>query len=206
MVWIVNVVSNGLVRIFGFKPHADESGQQLSKEELRTIAYESNARIPQKRHGILLNILDLEKMSVNDILVPRNEVIGIDIEDDLDEILGQIGNAQHTRIPVYKNHIDNIIGILHLRSAGKFIQIDVLNKAAIIQETTDPYFIPESTPLHTQLFNFQKKKLRMAVVVDEYGAMKGLVTLEDILEEIVGEFTTDMAASNKDINGQKDGS
>ncbi len=173
---------------------------------MRTIVYESNARIPQKRHGMLLNILDLEKVSVNDILVPRNEVIGIDIEDDLDEILGQIGNAQHTRIPVYKNHIDNIIGILHLRSAGKFIQIDVLNKAAIIQETTDPYFIPESTPLHTQLFNFQKKKLRMAVVVDEYGAMKGLVTLEDILEEIVGEFTTDMAASNKDINGQKDGS
>lgn len=206
VVWIVNVVSNGLVRIFGFKPLADESGQQLSKEELRTVVYESSARIPQKRHGMLLNILDLEKVSVNDILVPRNEVIGIDIEDDLDEILDQIGSAQHTRIPVYKNHIDNIIGILHLRSAGKFIQIEVLNKAAIIQETIDPYFIPESTPLHTQLFNFQKKKLRMAVVVDEYGAMKGLVTLEDILEEIVGEFTTDMAASNKDIHDKEDGS
>ena len=106
---------------------------------------------------MLLNILDLEKMSVNDILVPRNEVIGINIEDDLDEILDQIGNAQHTRIPIYKNHIDNIIGILHLRSAGKFIQIDTLNKAVIIQETTDPYFMPKSTPLHTQLFNFQKK-------------------------------------------------
>jgi Mg2+/Co2+ transporter CorB len=205
-VWTVNVVSNGLVRFFGFKLNADKNGQQLSKEELRTVVYESSERIPRKRHGMLLNILDLEKVSVNDILVPRNEVIGIDIEDDLDEIIDQIGNAQHTRIPVYKNHIDNIIGILHLRSAGKFIQIEALNKAAIIQETIDPYFIPESTPLHTQLFNFQKKKLRMAVVVDEYGAMKGLVTLEDILEEIVGEFTTDMAASSKDIHEQEDGS
>lgn len=205
-VWTVNVVSNGLVRFFGFKLNADKNGQQLSKEELRTVVYESSERIPRKRHGMLLNILDLEKVSVNDILVPRNEVIGIDIEDDLDEIIDQIGNAQHTRIPVYKNHIDNIIGILHLRSAGKFIQIKALNKAAIIQETIDPYFIPESTPLHTQLFNFQKKKLRMAVVVDEYGAMKGLVTLEDILEEIVGEFTTDMAASSKDIHEQEDGS
>jgi Mg2+/Co2+ transporter CorB len=109
-------------------------------------------------------------------------------------------------MPVFKQDIDNIIGILHLRSTGKFIRVENLNKAAILQETTEPYFIPESTPLHTQLFKFQNKKLRMAVVVDEYGAVKGIITLEDILEEIVGEFTTDMASSSKDIVGQDDGS
>ena len=109
-------------------------------------------------------------------------------------------------MPIYKKDIDSIVGILHLRSAGKFIKVENLNKAIIIQETTEPYFIPESTPLHTQLFNFQKKKLRMAVVVDEYGAVKGIVTLEDILEEIVGEFTTDLAASSRDIHEQEDGS
>lgn len=206
IVWMVNLVSNGLVRMLGFKPESDDSHQQLTQEELRTVVYESRERIPQRRHGMLLNVLDLEKVTVDDILVPRNDIIGIDIEDDMDEILYQIANAQHTRMPVYRQNIDNIIGILHLRSAGKFIKIETLNKAAIIQETTEPYFIPESTPLHTQLFNFQKKKLRVAVVVDEYGAVKGIVTLEDILEEIVGEFTTDIADSSKDIHEQDDGS
>lgn len=205
-VWMVNFVSNGLVRILGFKLHSGDNHQQLSSDELRTVVHESNARIPQKRHGMLLNIFDLEKVTVNDILVPRNDIVGIDIEDDLDEILDQIGSSQHTRVPVYKNDIDNIIGILHMRSTGKLIKIEHLNKAALIQETLEPYFVPEITPLHTQLYNFQKKKLRMAVVVDEYGAVKGIVTLEDILEEIVGEFTTDMAASSKDIHAQEDGS
>jgi len=206
VVWIVNFVSNSLVRLLGFAPKSDDSNQQLSPDELRTVVHESGARIPQHRHGMLLNILDLEKVTVNDILVPRNDVLGIDIEDQLDEILDQIGNSQHTRMPVYKQNIDNIIGILHLRSTGRLIKVETLNKAAIVRETTEPYFIPESTPLHTQLFNFQKKKMRMAVVVDEYGAVKGIVTLEDILEEIVGEFTTDIADSSRDILAQNDGS
>ena len=206
VVWIVNFVSNNLVRLLGFKLERDDQYQQLSADELRTVVDESSDRIPQRRHGMLLNILDLEKVTVNDILVPRNDILGIDIDDDLDEILDQIANSQHTRMPIYKKDIDSIVGILHLRSAGKFIKVENLNKAIIIQETTEPYFIPESTPLHTQLFNFQKKKLRMAVVVDEYGAVKGIVTLEDILEEIVGEFTTDLAASSRDIHEQEDGS
>lgn len=206
VVWSVNFFSNALVRLLGFRPDASDSHQALSQDELRTVVHESSERIPEQHQGMLLNILDLEKVTVNDILVPRHEVIGIDIEDDLDEILDQIGTSQHTRIPVYKDDIDNIVGMLHLRSVGRLIRVENLNKAAIIQETTDPYFIPESTPLHTQLVNFQNKKLRMAVVVDEYGAVKGIVTLEDILEEIVGEFTTDMAASSKDIHAQDDGS
>lgn len=206
VVWIVNLVSNTLVRLLGFSSQSDEGQNQLSHEELRTVVYESGGRIPRRRHGMLMNILDLERVTVDDILVPRHELIGIDIQDDLDDILLQISSAQHTRLPVFKHDIDNIVGILHLRSTGKLIGIEELNKSALLQETAEPYFIPESTPLHTQLFNFQKKKERMAVVVDEYGAVKGIITLEDILEEIVGEFTTDLAASSKDIHPQDDDS
>jgi|TARA_B110000483_G_scaffold233751_1_gene302893 Mg2+/Co2+ transporter CorB len=206
VVWSVNFFSNALVRLLGFKHDNDESHQALSQEELRSVVHESSDRIPEQHQGMLLNILDLEKVTVNDILVPRNEIVGIDIEDDLDEILDQIGTSQHTRIPVYREDIDNIVGMLHLRSIGRLLRVEKINKAAIIQETTEPYYIPESTPLHTQLVNFQNRKLRMAVVVDEYGAAKGIVTLEDILEEIVGEFTTDMAASSRDIHAQDDGS
>jgi len=206
VVWIVNVVSNALVRLLGFSSEASGNENQLTPDELRTVVYESGGRIPRRRHGMLMNILDLERVTVDDILVPRHELVGIDIEDDLNDILLQISSAQHTRLPVYKHDIDNIVGVLHLRSTGKLIGIAELNKSALLQETAEPYFIPESTPLHTQLFNFQQKKERMAVVVDEYGAVKGIITLEDILEEIVGEFTTDLAASSKDIHPQDDGS
>jgi len=206
VVWIVNVVSNALVRLLGFSSEASGNENQLTPDELRTVVYESGGRIPRRRHGMLMNILDLERVTVDDILVPRHELVGIDIEDDLNDILLQISSAQHTRLPVYKHNIDNIVGVLHLRSTGKLIGIEELNKSALLQETAEPYFIPESTPLHTQLFNFQQKKERMAVVVDEYGAVKGIITLEDILEEIVGEFTTDLAASSKDIHPQDDGS
>lgn len=206
VVWMVNVVSNALVRVLGFNSESDDSHQQLSAEELRSVVYESGERLPRLRKGMLLNILDLENVTVNDILVPRNDIIGLDIEDDIDEILSLIGSSQHTRMPVYKKDINNLMGILHLRSVGKLIRLETVTKAAILEETDEPYYIPESTPLHIQLSKFQRKKLRMAVVVDEYGAIKGLVTLEDILEEIVGEFTTDLADSSKDIHTQQDGS
>ncbi len=158
VVWIVNVVSNALVRLLGFSSEANSNENQLTPEELRTVVYESGGRIPHRRHGMLMNILDLERVTVDDILVPRHELVGIDIEDDLNDILLQISSAQHTRLPVYKHDIDNIVGVLHLRSTGKLIGIEELNKSALLQETAEPYFIPESTPLHTQLFNFQKKK------------------------------------------------
>jgi Mg2+/Co2+ transporter CorB len=205
IVWIVNSVSNRLVILLGFRPESDDS-HQLSKEELRTVVYESAERLPRRRHGMLLNILDLEHVTVNDIIVPKNDIVGIDIEDSLDEILDQISGSQHTRLPVYKGSVDNIVGMLHMRTIGKLLKLDHVNKAAIIQESSKPYFVPKSTPLHTQLFNFQKHKLRMAFVVDEYGSFMGMITLEDILEEIVGEFTTDMATSSRDIHPQPDGS
>ena len=205
IVWIVNAVSNRLVVLLGFRPESDDS-HQLSKEELRTVVYESAERLPRRRHGMLLNILDLEHVTVNDIIVPKNDIAGIDIEDSLEEMLDQISNTQHTRLPVFKGDIDNIVGVLHMRTISKLLKLEHINKAAIIQETAYPYFVPESTPLHTQLFNFQKRKLRMAFVVDEYGSVIGIVTLEDILEEIVGEFTTDMATSSREIHPQPDGS
>ncbi len=205
VVWIVNFVSNGLVRMFGIAMENDPNAQQLTPEELRTIVYESSERIPKRRHGMLLNILDLEKVSIDQIMVPKNDIVGIDIEDDMGDILDQISSSHHTRIPVWRGDIDNIIGILHMRSTGKLLKAETLNKAAIIAETSEVYFIPETTPLHTQLYNFQKKKMRMAVAVNEYGAVRGLVTLEDILEEIVGEFTTDLATNSREIHAQGDG-
>ncbi len=202
----MNVASKFLQRALSFLAWRNKSQQQLSPDELRSVVHDSSARIPPKRHGMLLNILDLEKATVNDILVPRNDVIGLDIDDELDEILDQIGSSQHTLMPIYRKDLDNIVGMLHLRSVGRLLKLEHVNKASILRETSEPYYIPESTPLHTQLFNFQNKKMRIAFVVDEFGAVQGLVTLEDILEEIVGEFTTDMADANKDISAQTDGS
>lgn len=139
-------------------------------------------------------------------MVPRNEIAALDIDDDIEEILNQIKSTQHTRLPIYKGDINQIIGMLHIRNATRFLDKTDINKATILQYTNEPYFMPESTPLHTQLVNFQKGKQRIGIVVDEYGDVLGLVTLEDILEEIVGEFTTDMADTSKDIHPQEDGS
>ncbi len=196
--------SNLLRRLFRFSHKRKNRNQGLSSDELRTVVSDSSQRISLKRHGMLLNILNLEKATVNDILVPRNDIIGLDIDESIDELIHQIENSQHTRMPVYKKDLDNIIGMLHLRSVGRLLNLENINKAAILRETNAAYYIPESTPLHTQLFNFQNKKMRIAIVVDEFGAVQGLATLEDILEEIVGEFTTDMADTNKDIIEQGD--
>ncbi|WP_290788365.1 HlyC/CorC family transporter [Halomonas sp.] len=205
LVWLVNAISNGLLRLMGVKS-IDGSGDHLTRDELRTVVHEAGTLIPQRHQAMLLSILDLENVTVNDIMVPRHEVMGIDLDDDLEEILTQIRTSQHTRVPVYKGDINNIIGMLHLRNAARFLSRGEVTKAAIVQEAREPYFIPESTQLHTQLLNFQKQKRRIGIVVDEYGDVEGLVTLEDILEEIVGEFTTDVAGMEQEIHHQEDGS
>ncbi len=205
LVLIVNGISNVILRCLGVDPSKGGT-DQLSQEELRTVVHEAGGLIPGTRKGMLLGILDLEKVSVDDIMIPRNEVVGIDIEDDIDEILEQLRTAQHTRLPIYKGDINNIIGILHMRKVARLLSLDEVNRAALLNETRDAYFVPEGTPLHTQLFNFQKEKRRTAIVVDEYGDVMGLVTLEDILEEIVGEFTTDVASNSREITPQPDGS
>jgi Mg2+/Co2+ transporter CorB len=155
---------------------------------------------------MLLGIVDLEKVTVNDIMVPRSEIVGIDIEDSIAEIMTVISSSQHTRLPVFKDNINQVIGILHLRRAVRFIQQGTFTKAELLEQTREPYFVPEATPLHTQLVNFQSGKRRIGLVVDEYGDVDGIVTLEDILEEIVGEFTTDYASNLPEIHPQDDGS
>ena len=199
-----NAISNAILGLFGVRPE-DANGEQLSQEELRTVVHESGSLIPARHKGMLVNILDLEKVTVDDIMVPRNEIVGIDIEEDIDDILDQLRTSQHTRMPIYKGDINNIIGILHMRNIARLLTLDEINKALLLNETVEPYFVPEITPLHTQMINFQKQKKRSAFVVDEYGDVRGLVTLEDILEEIVGDFTTDVDDISQDITPQKDG-
>src|SRR5690606_20893357 len=152
------------------------------------------------------SILDLENVTVDDIMVPRSDMAGIDVDDEMSDILNQLATSQHTRLPVYKGDIDNMLGILHLRRVARFLPSVALTKADLLQLTEEPYYVPEATPLHTQLINFQKEKKRIALVVNEYGDVRGIVTLEDILEEIVGEFTTDFAANIPEIHPQDDGS
>ena len=191
----VNWISNRLARLFGVDPTRSASGDKLRPEELRTAVDEHGDLIPDQHQGMLLNVLDLEKASVEDIMIPRNEVYGLDLEDDIDVLLKQIRTTEYTRLPVYEGDINNIVGTLHLRNAARFIYGDnaTVTHEAIRRHTRDPYFIPEGTPLHTQLMNFQKHKRRLAIVVDEYGDVQGIVTMEDLLEEIVGEFTTNLA-------------
>ena len=202
LVWLVNGTANGILRLVGFRQeHTVEDN--LSREELRTVVFEG-AHIAAHPQNMMLGVLDLEKVTVEDIMVPRTEIFGIDLEDDLDEILDQIRTAQHTRIPVYKGDIDNIIGVLHMRSAAKFLTENDLSKALILQGTDEPYFVPENTSLQTLLVNFQQQKQRIGMVVDEYGDIQGIVAIEDIIEEIIGEFTTDLANTNIDIHPQGD--
>ncbi|HIG62525.1 MAG TPA: HlyC/CorC family transporter [Gammaproteobacteria bacterium] len=203
LVWMVNGLANGLLSIFGLQQSEAEE-DHLSRDELRTVVFEGS-KIPSQSQHMMLGVLDLDKVTVDDIMVPRNEIIGIDLDDDIEEITALLRASQHTRLPVYKEDIDKIIGILHLRNAIRFVAEEGYNKAAILQEVDEPYFVPESTPLQTQLRHFQKRKERIGLVVDEYGDIQGIVTLEDILEEIVGEFTTDLASASSDIHPQPNG-
>ncbi|SFR74799.1 Mg2+ and Co2+ transporter CorB, contains DUF21, CBS pair, and CorC-HlyC domains [Marinobacter daqiaonensis] len=203
-VWAVNLFTGGILRILRISVK-DASSDHLSREELRTLVNESGALIPSKHKDMLVSILDLEKVTVNDIIVPRNEIVGVDLEDDMETILRQLRTSQHTRLPIYKGDINNIQGVLHLRNISRLLMQDDINKAMLMQLSREPYFIPESTPLNTQLINFQKAKRRFGIVVDEYGDVLGIATLEDILEEIVGDFTTDYSETSPDIIPQDDG-
>lgn len=205
-VWLLNSIANGLLRVLGV--NIDEQGDSpLSREELRTVVREAGNLIPKRHQKMLLSILDLENFTVNDIMVPRAEVTGIDLEDELDEIHDMLNNCRHTRIPVYRGDLDNTIGILHVRRLLRsLLEHEEITKETLEATLTEPYFVPEDAPLHSQMVNFQRSRQRIGLVVDEYGVVLGLVTIEDMLEEIVGEFTTDMQSFNREIHPQEDGS
>jgi len=201
----VNSITNVILRMLGINPE-DRNDEHVSTEELRTIVTEAGALIPKRHRGMLVNILDLEEVTVDDIMVPRNEVFGIDLDDDDATIMSAIQNSAHTLLPVWREDVNNIEGILHMRNVSRVLSASGLDRSALEREMDKPYFIPESTPLHTQLLNFQQRKVRLAVVVDEYGEVMGLVALADILEEIVGEFTSSLADVGDSIFPQRDGS
>lgn len=205
LVWLINLAANSLLRAFGVSPQK-VAENPLSSEELRTVVMEAGTLIPKAHKDMLLSILELEDATVEDIMVPRNEIAGIDLADEWETIEQQLQNSQHTRLPVYEETVDNVVGILHLRRVFAASAREALNKEKLRELVQEPYFIPEATPLHRQLLAFQQNRRRIGLVVDEYGDIQGLVTLEDILEEIVGEFTTDPASTSRDITPQPDGS
>lgn len=211
LVWVTNHITNGIIRWLGGNiDHS--SNEQLSFEELRILVQESGGQLAtKKRRNMLMNILDLEKVVVNDIMIPRNEIYAIDVNDDNNKIFDQIRASEYTRVPLYRDELDDLVGVLHLRQTSRFLESSqehssLLDKRAMIESANEPYFVPEGTPLHTQLFNFQREKRRVGIVVDEYGVVLGLVTIDDILEEIVGDYTTNFAEQFADITNLNDGS
>ncbi len=206
-VWATNLLANAVLRIFGVAPST--ASHALSSEELRTVVAEAGAMIPQRHQQMLVSILDLEKIRVEDIMVPRNEIVGIDIEEDWEAILETLRQTQHTRLPLYEGEIDKIIGVCHVKRIVHELARGRLTNESLVQTALarDAYFVPFGTTLNAQLLNFQRDRRRMAFVVDEYGDIQGLVTLEDILEEIVGEFTADPAQRvHRDVHSDADGS
>jgi len=204
IVWLTNAMANGVLYLFGVRA-SENNLQALTREELRTLVHEAGGRISGRYQQMLLSILDLGQVSVDDVMVPHNEIVGIDLDEDENEINAIIRSSEHTRLPVYRDNIDQVLGILHLRRLANLAQHEV-DKAKIENLLDEPYFVPEGTPLSTQLIQFQRRRLRIALVVDEYGDIQGVVTLEDILEEIVGEFTTDPADADEDIVNEGNGS
>lgn len=189
LVWSLNSITNFLLKMLNISSEKTEH-HRLSPEELRTVVHEAEGLIPQRHQQMLLGILDLNKATVEDIMIPRNEIIGVDLNDSLDTIAEQLVNCQHTRLPVYRESIDHVVGIVHLRKLLRLFKNSDFTKETLEKTAKEVYFVPEGTPLNTQLLNFQQQKRRIGLVVNEYGDILGLVTLEDILEEIVGEFTT----------------
>ncbi len=204
LVALLSWISNGLLKLLGVDL-SSKGNDSLSTEELRSVVRESGSDMSKNRQSMLLGILDLERVTVDDIMIPRNEVAGIDLDDDLETIVSQLRTTPHTRLPVFRKDINRIEGIVHMRQIARLLSHDQLTRENLLNACNEPYFVPESTPLSTQLLNFQKQKRRIGIVVDEYGDVLGIVTLEDILEEIVGEFSNQDALRSPDIHPQEDG-
>ncbi|WP_133469426.1 HlyC/CorC family transporter [Paraglaciecola marina] len=205
-VYLINGICNGLLAIIRVNPRNND-GENLSREELRTVVHEAGTLIPKKHQDMLVGILDLEKVTAEDIMVPRSDIVAIDINNEWKDIQRKLVNAQHTRVLLYRDSIDDAVGFVHVRDALRLLSKDQFTKATLLRAVRDIYFTPESTPLHTLMYKFQAAKERIGLVVDEYGDIQGLVTLEDILEEIIGDFTTSFLPDHsKEANLQQDGS
>ncbi|KPZ68983.1 Hemolysin C [Shewanella sp. P1-14-1] len=201
----INLITSGFLRLLGIKNVSVNDA--LSQEELRTVVHEAGALIPQRHQEMLISILDLEKVTVEDIMIPRSDIYAINVNDDFKTINKQVTQSPHTRVLVYRDNIDDAVGFIHLRDALRLQSKEEFSKSSLLRAVKELYFIPEGTPLTVQLSNFQQNKERFGLVVDEYGDIQGLVTLEDILEEIVGDFTTSMiTTASEDIDIQQDGS
>jgi Mg2+/Co2+ transporter CorB len=205
LVWMVNSLTNALISLLGFDPRKDRD-DGLDTEEFRSLMDISGHKMSDSNQGMLRAILDLDTVTVEDIMIPRNEVKGLNLEDNIDEIMNNILSSEYTRQPLYDGDINNIVGIFHARKASHLLRSETVTHQAIRRFSEEPYFIPESTTLTNQLLNFKKVKQRFAVVVDEYGEVQGLVTLEDILEEIVGDFTTNTADEIDEVVARENGS
>lgn len=206
VVILINWITNGFLKLLGVSAEQREQ-HSLSSEELRTVVNESGGLLHQRDQDMLVSILDLEKVAVEDIMIPRSELVGIDVNNDWKKIQKQLTQANHTRVLLYRDNIDDVVGYIHARDALKLLSKKQYTKATLLRSVRELYFIPEGTPLNIQLLKFQHAKERLGLVVNEYGDIQGLVTLEDILEEIVGDFTTTMTPATCDeVSLQPDGS
>ena len=207
VLWCTNQMAYGFLRIFGVG-RSSRASQALSSEELRTVVAEAGTMIPARHRQMLLSILDLGQITVNDIMIPRQEIAAIDVQENWDDILDQLRQTPHTRLPVYDGELDNLIGILHMKRVVHELARGTLTRDRLVDiaRNREPYFVPEETSLNVQLSQFQRNRRRLAFVVNEYGDIEGIVTLEDILEEIVGEFTSDPASiTHKDVHIERPG-
>ncbi len=200
IVWVVNLLVSLLLRLVGVDVNKNRH-ESLNKEELKGIITEAESLMPVRYQKMLLGILELESATVEDIMTPRNEIVGIDLEDSIEDIITQIKSSPHTQLAVYKKSIDRVVGFLHLRKVLLLVNQDDFDKQAIINLLIKPSFIPESTPVHAQMLRFKSEKIRIGLVVDEYGDVQGLVTLDDLLQEIVGELITDDVTARKQSDG-----
>ncbi|HLF09865.1 MAG TPA: HlyC/CorC family transporter [Gammaproteobacteria bacterium] len=203
VVWAITAVANVLLRLLGVRPDQIAS-HSLSAEELRTVVAETGVMVPRRHQRMLLNILDLDAVTVDDVMVPRQEIVGLDLNRDWNENLSLIQDSQHTRLPVYREDIDNIVGVVPILQLLPELARGTLTEARLLERMREPYFVPEGTPLNKQLLNFQQHKRRSAFVVDEYGDVQGLITTQDIIREIVGELGTDPTPVDLGITQESD--
>lgn len=203
-VWGLNLITNMVLKLF--RINLDNRQDSLTHEELRTVVNEAGALIPRRHQDMLLSVLDLENVTVDDIMIPRNDIVGIDVNDDWKDIIKQLTHGTHTRILLFRDTIDDAVGFVHSRDVLRLLSKTQFSKETLLRAVREIYFVPEGTPLNVQLLKFQRNKIRIGLVVDEYGDIQGLITLEDILEEIVGDFTTTMEMPFDNNIKQADGS